>query len=163
MLHYSLGTGKGQVYFSQASEAHFLECEASFVHRPVIALAHGFLTFWLQAHSAAPDPPYLVSFYFNFKTIKGCTEYDRDFHFFTYSYKTNRLDQCYTGFNFMIIRLVPTFAGRWCHVVSVTDPYGRVLGLLDRSHYVFLPSSSSIELTRLSGPRSIPTTSQKIW
>jgi hypothetical protein len=37
-----------------------------------------------------------------------------------------------------------------CHVVSVTDPYGRILGFLDRS--------SSVVLTRLSGPRSRPTT-----
>jgi hypothetical protein len=27
------------------------------------------------------------------------------------------------------------FAVRGCHVVSVTDPYGRILGLLDRSRY----------------------------
>jgi hypothetical protein len=27
------------------------------------------------------------------------------------------------------------FADRGCHVVSVTDPYGRVLGFPDRSHY----------------------------
>jgi hypothetical protein len=27
--------------------------------------------------------------------------------------------------------LVPTFADRRCHVVSVTDPYGRILGFLD--------------------------------
>jgi hypothetical protein len=33
--------------------------------------------------------------------------------------------------------LVPTFADRGCHVVSVTDPYGRGLGFLDRSHYFF--------------------------
>jgi hypothetical protein len=30
---------------------------------------------------------------------------------------------------------LPTFADRGCHVVSVTDPYGRILGFLDRSHY----------------------------
>jgi hypothetical protein len=29
-------------------------------------------------------------------------------------------------------KLVPTFAGRGCHMVSVTDPYGRILGFLDR-------------------------------
>jgi hypothetical protein len=29
-------------------------------------------------------------------------------------------------------------------VVSVTDPYGCILGFLGRSHYFFLPSSSSI-------------------
>jgi hypothetical protein len=27
------------------------------------------------------------------------------------------------------------FAERGCHVVSVTDPYGRILGFLDRSRY----------------------------
>jgi hypothetical protein len=42
-------------------------------------------------------------------------------------------------------------------VVCVTDPYGRVLDFLDRSRYFFLSSSSSV-LTRLSGPRSRPTT-----
>jgi hypothetical protein len=26
-------------------------------------------------------------------------------------------------------------ADRGCHVVSVTDPYGRILGFLDRSRY----------------------------
>jgi hypothetical protein len=28
-----------------------------------------------------------------------------------------------------------TFADRGCHVVSVTDPYCRILGFLDRNHY----------------------------
>jgi hypothetical protein len=32
-------------------------------------------------------------------------------------------------------KLVPIFADRGCHVVSVTDPYGRILGFLDRSRY----------------------------
>jgi hypothetical protein len=27
------------------------------------------------------------------------------------------------------------FADNGCHVVSVTDPYGRILGFLDRSRY----------------------------
>jgi hypothetical protein len=27
---------------------------------------------------------------------------------------------------------VPTFPDRGCHVVSVTDPYNRILGFLDR-------------------------------
>jgi hypothetical protein len=30
---------------------------------------------------------------------------------------------------------LPTFADRGCHVVSVTDPYGRILDFLDRSRY----------------------------
>jgi hypothetical protein len=51
---------------------------------------------------------------------------------------------------------LPTFDDRGCHVVSVTDPYDRILGFLDRSRY--LSSSSSVVITRLSGPRSRPTT-----
>jgi hypothetical protein len=30
-------------------------------------------------------------------------------------------------------KLVPTF-DRMCHVVRVTDPYGRILGFLDRTN-----------------------------
>jgi hypothetical protein len=30
---------------------------------------------------------------------------------------------------------LPNFSDRGCHVVSVTDPYGRILGFLDRSRY----------------------------
>jgi hypothetical protein len=33
-----------------------------------------------------------------------------------------------------------------CHVVSVTDPYGRILKLLGRSRYLFLPSNTQIVL-----------------
>jgi hypothetical protein len=40
-------------------------------------------------------------------------------------------------------------------VVSMTDPYGRILGFLAAT---FLSSISSVVLTRLSGPRSRPTT-----
>jgi hypothetical protein len=42
-------------------------------------------------------------------------------------------------------------------MVSMTDPYGRIPDFLDRIRY-FLSSSSSVVLTRLSGPRSRPTT-----
>jgi hypothetical protein len=52
-------------------------------------------------------------------------------------------------------KLVPTFEYKRCHVVGVTDPYGRILGFIDLEPLFFLP--------RLSGPRSRPTTSQKIW
>jgi hypothetical protein len=34
-------------------------------------------------------------------------------------------------------KLVTTFADRECHVVSVTDPYGRILEFLDGSRYFF--------------------------
>jgi hypothetical protein len=59
-------------------------------------------------------------------------------------------------------KLLTTFVDRGCRVVSATDPHGRILRFLDWSRYSFLPSSSSTVLTRLSGPRSRPTASQKI-
>jgi hypothetical protein len=34
-------------------------------------------------------------------------------------------------------KLVPTFAYKRCHTVSVKDPYGRILGFLDRNRYYF--------------------------
>jgi hypothetical protein len=34
-------------------------------------------------------------------------------------------------------KLVPPFADMECHVVSVTDPYGRILGSVDLSRYFF--------------------------
>jgi hypothetical protein len=34
-------------------------------------------------------------------------------------------------------KLVPTFANRGCHVVSMTDPYARILDFLYPSRYVF--------------------------
>jgi hypothetical protein len=59
-------------------------------------------------------------------------------------------------------KLAPTFADRGCHVVIVTDPYGRILGFLGRSRY-FSSKLLSIVLTRLSEPYSRPSTSQKTW
>jgi hypothetical protein len=35
------------------------------------------------------------------------------------------------------VKLVSTFADRGCHVVSVLDPYGRILDFLDWSRYFF--------------------------
>jgi hypothetical protein len=43
-------------------------------------------------------------------------------------------------------------------VVSVTDPSGRILSVFYTGAATFLSSSSSVVLTRLSGPRSRPTT-----
>jgi hypothetical protein len=60
-------------------------------------------------------------------------------------------------------KLVPTSGDRGCRVVSATDPHGRILGFLDQEPLLFHSSSSSVILTRLRGPRSRPTASQKIW
>jgi hypothetical protein len=35
----------------------------------------------------------------------------------------------------MSAKLVPTFADRECHVVTLTDPYDHILGFIDRSRY----------------------------
>jgi hypothetical protein len=37
----------------------------------------------------------------------------------------------------LVGKLVPTFTNRGCHVVCVTDPYGRILGFLNLSSHVF--------------------------
>jgi hypothetical protein len=47
-------------------------------------------------------------------------------------------------------------------VVSVTDPYGRILGFHRPEPLRFLPSSSSVVLTRLSGPRSKSSTTENL-
>jgi hypothetical protein len=49
-----------------------------------------------------------------------------------------------------------------CRLVSVTGPYCRILAFLDRSHYFFF-QVVPIVLSRISAPRSRPTTSQKTW
>jgi hypothetical protein len=41
-------------------------------------------------------------------------------------------------------KLVPTSADRGYHVVSVTDPYGSILGFQDRSHYYFFQVSPQL-------------------
>jgi hypothetical protein len=60
-------------------------------------------------------------------------------------------------------KLVPILADKGCRLVSATDPHSRNLGFLDPEPLLFHSSRSSVILTRLSGPRSRPTTSQKIW
>jgi hypothetical protein len=35
----------------------------------------------------------------------------------------------------LVGEVIANFYGRGCHVVSVTDLYGRILGVLDRSRY----------------------------
>jgi hypothetical protein len=62
----------------------------------------------------------------------------------------------------VVVKLVPNFADRGCPVLSLTDPYDRIL-FCRPEPLLFLSSSSSIVLTRLSGSRSRPIISQKIW
>jgi hypothetical protein len=45
------------------------------------------------------------------------------------SLQTNYSDRRFSA------KWLPTFADKGCHVVIVTDPYGRILGFLDRSRY----------------------------
>jgi hypothetical protein len=44
----------------------------------------------------------------------------------------------------LVAKLVPTFADRGCHVVSVTNLYGRILGFLDRSRYFFVQAAPQL-------------------
>jgi hypothetical protein len=43
-------------------------------------------------------------------------------------------------------KIVPTFADRGCHVVSVTDPYSRILGFLDRHIHTTLTINNNVIL-----------------
>jgi hypothetical protein len=82
---------------------------------------------------------------------------------------------------------LPAFADKGCHVVSMTDPYGRILGFLDRSryfsikyllsctheaewtpfqtHYIFFDRLCGLVVRvlgyRSGGPGSIPGTTKK--
>jgi hypothetical protein len=53
-------------------------------------------------------------------------------------------------------KLVPIFADRGCHVISVADPYGRILGFLDRTCSVNL-----IANTHYAPITTIPSTRTK--
>jgi hypothetical protein len=59
--------------------------------------------------------------------------------------------------------VVLTLASRGVHVVSATGPHGRKALFSRPEPLLIYSSSSSVDLTRLSGPRSRPTTTQKIW
>jgi hypothetical protein len=43
-----------------------------------------------------------------------------------------------TKIPYFVFTSLPTFADTGCHVVSVTDPYGRILGFIDRSLYFYI-------------------------
>jgi hypothetical protein len=58
-------------------------------------------------------------------------------------------------------RRMTTFADIGCRVVSAAAPLRSYSQSSIPEPLLFLPSSSSIVLTRLSGPRSRPTASQK--
>jgi hypothetical protein len=38
----------------------------------------------------------------------------------------------------LVGEVIAKFADRGCHVVNVTEPYGRILGVLDRSRYFYI-------------------------
>jgi hypothetical protein len=52
--------------------------------------------------------------------------------------------------------VVPTFAGRGCYVVSATDSHGRSSRFSGPEPLLLFSSSSSVVITRLSGPRYTP-------
>jgi hypothetical protein len=43
-------------------------------------------------------------------------------------------------------KLLPTCADRGRHVVSVTDPYGRILAFLDQTHHIFFQVAPQLYL-----------------
>jgi hypothetical protein len=57
---------------------------------------------------------------------------------------------------------LPAFADRGCHLVSVTDPYGRILGFLDRSRYFSKVKNANIRPKKKNQGLNFPPT-QNIW
>jgi hypothetical protein len=49
-------------------------------------------------------------------------------------------------------KLVPNFDDRGCHVVSMMNPYGRILGFLDRSSYFFFQVAPQLYSRGWVGP-----------
>jgi hypothetical protein len=41
-------------------------------------------------------------------------------------------------------KLAPTFTDIGCHMVSITNPFGRILGFLDRSRYYFFQAAPKL-------------------
>jgi hypothetical protein len=58
----------------------------------------------------------------------------------------------YTDRATVACRRVPTFTDRECHVVSVTDPYDRILCFLDRSRYYFFQAAPQLYSRGLVDP-----------
>jgi hypothetical protein len=54
------------------------------------------------------------------------------------------------------VKLVPTFANRGCHVVSVTDPYGCTIGFLDRNRYFIFQAAPQLYSRGLVDPITDP-------
>jgi hypothetical protein len=55
-----------------------------------------------------------------------------------------------------IVRSANFFVDRWCHMFSVTDPYGRILGFADRSRYYFFQVAPQLYSRGWVGPVSDP-------
>jgi hypothetical protein len=53
-------------------------------------------------------------------------------------------------------KLVPAFGDRGCHVVSVTDSYGHILGFLDWSRYIFFQVAPQLYSQGWMGPDPDP-------
>jgi hypothetical protein len=60
--------------------------------------------------------------------------------------KQNKLLGLSPRANYTEAKLVQNFANRGCHVISVTDPYGTILGFLDRSRYFFFQAAPQLYL-----------------
>jgi hypothetical protein len=59
---------------------------------------------------------------------------------------------------------LPTFTDRGCHVVGVTDPFGCILGFLDRNRYFSIKLYSRGWVDPVPDPLLFPFFfSQKIW
>jgi hypothetical protein len=60
-------------------------------------------------------------------------------------------------------KLVPIFADRGCHVVSVTNPYGRIFGFIERSSNFFFQVVPQLNSRAEWTPRYMKIYISKLW
>jgi hypothetical protein len=70
-------------------------------------------------------------------------------------------DLCQPSDRRLSAKLVPNFADRGCHIVSVTDPYGRIFGFLDRSRCFFFQVAPQLYSRGWVDPVPNPLVSRK--
>jgi hypothetical protein len=62
------------------------------------------------------------------------------------NYMASVREQTMLSDRLLSVKLMPTFLGRECHVVSMMDPYGRIIGFLDWNCYFFFQVAPQLYL-----------------
>jgi hypothetical protein len=73
------------------------------------------------------------------------TVYETSYYFLNYTPWPESASELYRlGDRRLSAKLAPNFADRWCRVVSAVNPYGSILGFLDRNRYFFFQEAPQL-------------------